>query len=208
MGSFNKCCCCLSKKTSAIVCTVIMFLLYLHETYSDIKNVTETENNVLMDIIGLKKIHYILDLCMSAIVFITLIVLLIGIVKDRVPLMKPFNIIFLIYIILSVIYSVYIFIKVRMFLKNLSSEDLEKYNDRKVDFDNFDFDDDYLIRYHKYTMDEFKELIDTSSDYYIVSLIISTIINTIYYITTRNYIKSVEDEEKEVEDIKNMESAN
>jgi len=206
MGSFNKCCCCLSKKTSAIVCSVIMLLIYLYATYSNTKAATET--NFLMDTIGFKKIHYILDICMSAIVSITLIVLLIGIVKDRVPLMKPFNIIFLIYIILNIIYSVYIFIKLRMFLKNLSSKDVEKYNDRLEELNLEIFDFNHIYRYHSYTMDEFKELVNTVSYSYIPSLIISTIINTIYYITTRNYIKSVEDEEKEVEDIKNMESAN
>jgi len=206
MGSFNKCCCCLSKKTSAIVCSVIMLLIYLYATYSNTKAATET--NFLMDTIGFKKIHYILDICMSAIVSITLIVLLIGIVKDRVPLMKPFNIIFLIYIILNIIYSVYIFIKLRMFLKNLSSKDVEKYNDRLEELNLEIFDFNHIYRYHSYTMDEFKELVNTVSYSYIPSLIISTIINTIYYITTRNYIKSVENEEKEVEDIKNMESAN
>jgi len=183
-----------------------MLLIYLYATYSNTKAATET--NFLMDTIGFKKIHYILDICMSAIVSITLIVLLIGIVKDRVPLMKPFNIIFLIYIILNIIYSVYIFIKLRMFLKNLSSKDVEKYNDRLEELNLEIFDFNHIYRYHSYTMDEFKELVNTVSYSYIPSLIISTIINTIYYITTRNYIKSVEDEEKEVEDIKNMESAN
>jgi len=44
--------------------------------------------------------------------------------------------------------------------------------------------------------------------YLLLIIVIGIIVDIVYYITTRNYTKSVEEGEKEIEDIKNMESAN
>jgi len=202
--AFDKCCCCLSKRTSVITCTTILILAYLSGIYDDIKSILVVD--YLMDILGFKNVYYILELIMTVLILITMIVLLIGIVKDRVPLMKPFNIIYLIYIIFKVIYNVYTLIKIRIAYNNITPEDVEKYNENvfsKIDINNL------KATFQKtYTMSEFKDYLDQFFYYSILFILISLTINIIYYITTRNYIKSIEDEEKEIDGIKNMESAN
>jgi len=211
MGSFDKCCCCLSKRTSAIVCTLIMLFWYFYTVFNSLRNVFET-NDVILDMAGFNRGYLIAELVINSIAFITVFLLLIGILKDNVPLMKQFNIIYLVYLIVSVANEAYFSIKFHRFMNNLTAEDLNKYNEAignnsvvySSDYpDSFNFNQTATI-----TMDRFKEVVDDLFTYLLLIIVIGIIVDIVYYITTRNYTKSVEEGEKEIEDIKNMESAN
>jgi len=179
--------------------------------YDSLKNVFKT-SNVILDIAGFNRGYLIAELVMYSIAFLTVFILLIGILKDSVPLMKQFNIIYLVYLIVSVANDAYSSFKLHRFMNNLTVEDLKKYNEAlgnnsvvysSDDPDSFNFDQTATI-----TMDRFKEVVDVFFTYLVAIIVIGIIVDIIYYITTRNYIKTVEEGEKEIEDIKNMESAN
>jgi len=165
MGSFDKCCCCLSKRTSAIVCTLIMLFWYFYTVFNSLRNVFET-NDVILDMAGFNRGYLIAELVINSIAFITVFLLLIGILKDNVPLMKQFNIIYLVYLIVSVANEAYFSIKFHRFMNNLTAEDLNKYNEAignnsvvySSDYpDSFNFNQTATI-----TMDRFKEVVDES----------------------------------------------
>jgi len=179
--------------------------------FNSLRNVFET-NDVILDMAGFNRGYLIAELVINSIAFITVFLLLIGILKDNVPLMKQFNIIYLVYLIVSVANEAYFSIKFHRFMNNLTAEDLNKYNEAignnsvvySSDYpDSFNFNQTATI-----TMDRFKEVVDDLFTYLLLIIVIGIIVDIVYYITTRNYTKSVEEGEKEIEDIKNMESAN
>jgi len=109
--------------------------------------------------------------------------------------MKQFNIIYLVYLIVSVANEAYFSIKFHRFMNNLTAEDLKKYNEAlgnnsvvysSDDPDSFNFNQTTTL-----TMDRFKEAVDIVFTYMVFVIIIGIIVTIIYYITIRNYIKSV-----------------
>jgi len=178
-----------------------MLLWYCYTVY-DRAICLGPDKDIVMEMSGMSRNVIIAQLVMYAIVSITILVLLIGLLSDRVPLMKPFNIIYLIFIILSLVDDVYSFIKVHNLMNNFTLEDINKYyeamgkNTNNLDFSNI------------ISESQFKEILNQIFLLAVATTVIGLIIDIIYYITTRNYIKFVENEEKDVDNIRKMESAN
>jgi len=208
--AFDKCCCCLSKRTSVITCTLIMFIWYTYTVFDSLKSYFGT-NDIILELAGISRGYLLAQLVMYAIAEITVFLLLIGILSNKLLLMKQFNIVYIIYLIVSIANDVFSSIKVNKLMNNITPEDLEKYNEalgnNSVLYSG-NPDDIYNPKTSSVTKEDLREAAGIIFTYMMLLLVIGIIIDIIYYITTRNYIKYVEKEEKELEDVKNMESAN
>jgi len=143
-----------------------MLLWYIYAVCTSLRPFFKKKSVIVIVAVESNRGYFYVQLVMYSMALITVLVLLIGILKNKLRLMKQFNIIYFIYIILSIVNDIY----------------------------------------HIYK--EFKMFDNVFTIVEIILILISLIICIIYYIVTRNYIKSFEEEEKEIEDIKNMESAN
>jgi len=211
--AFDKCCCCLSKRTSVITCTLIMFIWYTYTVFDSLKSYFGT-NDIILELAGISRGYLLAQLVMYAIAEITVFLLLIGILSNKLLLMKQFNIVYIIYLIVSIANDVFSSIKVNKLMNNITPEDLEKYNEalgnNSVLYSG-NPDDIYNPKTSSVTKQDLSTLREAAGimfTYMMLLLVIGIIVDIIYYITTRNYIKYVEKEEKELEDVKNMESAN
>jgi len=168
-------------------------------------------NDIILELAGISRGYLLAQLVMYAIAEITVFLLLIGILSNKLLLMKQFNIVYIIYLIVSIANDVFSSIKVNKLMNNITPEDLEKYNEalgnNSVLYSG-NPDDIYNPKTSSVTKEDLREAAGIIFTYMMLLLVIGIIIDIIYYITTRNYIKYVEKEEKELEDVKNMESAN
>jgi len=205
MACFDRCCCCLSKKTSAILCTIIILFIGLYSLFGNITNMNELNNNsqdILAKELNIHVAYYYVGLSLNVVIIGTLICLAIGIYKNKLSLMKPFKYIYGLYIfafIGEIVY--YIFIMCR-FVKKLSNDEQEL-----EIFCNEYFRGKSPL-YIENECQSFKNNLETIAAGSVIMIVIPFVIDLIYYITTFNYISSVEKEEKEIENIKNIENAN
>jgi len=119
--------------------------------------------------------------------------------------MKPFKIIYLIYFFYVILAGIYYTIVLNNYINHITKEDVEKiygtlYRDNQKSYG--------IAETDEMGYSNIKTLLESTKTIAIVSVIITFIINTFYYITTRNYINSVEREEKEVDKVKNIENVN
>jgi len=195
-----------------------MLVLSLYGIFNASKSFLNDKEKAMVELMNISNIYICVSMALEAILALTLLCLLIGISKDKVSLMKPFKIIYIIYLVIMIGLDCYNYVILDKAVKNVTDAAIDKYystvgyttyryGGSMTIYDINDPTFSYLVNPTE-ARDSFKIVLEESKSVLIFGLIISLIIDGIYYITTINYIKSVEKEEKEVEDIKNMENAN
>jgi len=199
----DRCCPCLSRKTSAIVCTVIMLVLSLYTLY-DKTSYLIGSGNVIIEMMNIPIIYFYSSEVFEIIISINFICLIIGIAQNKLFLMRPFKFIYLIYFFCVIPAGIYYTIVLNNYITHITEEDVEKiygtlYRDNQKSYG--------IAATDEMGYSNVKSLLESTKTIAIVSVIITFIINTFYYITTRNYINSVEREEKKVDNVKSFENA-
>jgi len=174
-----------------------MFLSSIYSLYSNITNISGSVN--LLEQIGIHKAYFYVAIAVKTILTILLLCVLIGIGVDKLSLMKPFKIIYAIILIYGLASNIYSNIVLSLFISNITEEQLQKLCKLYVPET---YEEIYKMRCREYGRD-----LPVTRNIAIVSAVIGFCIDLLYYITTKNYINSVEKEEKEVEDLKNVENA-
>ena len=127
--------------------------------------------------------------------------------------MNPFKYIYLIYIIYGIAAGVYSCVLLFKFVENVTDEqivDLIKISAKKnstINVNNYHAVFGSKDEISEAQISSFKSTLEFSKTTLIFTLLFSFAIEIIYYITTKNYIKTVEKEEKEIEGVKNIENA-
>jgi len=116
--------------------------------------------------------------------------------------MKPFRIIYIIYIIISVVANAYYTIVYNKFIDD--DEKFKKYCDY-LSSESLESIDGF--KDGSYNCDSLRSDLKTTEKISIVVAVILFFIDIVHYITTNNYIKSVEKEEKEYNNFRNIENA-
>jgi len=187
-----------------------MLFLSLFSGWNYISFIRNSDTKILDHMIGIDNWISYLGEAVNSIVSVTLICLIVGIIKNKLSLMKPYKIIYLIFIILLVVMNAYIMIITYKFFKNVTDKDVIKYySDFHHMFVNSkeNIEQDIIGEMNSKT-NHFKDKLETRLYNGLAKIIISLFINLIYYFTTNSYIHDVEKEEKEIENVKNIENAN
>jgi len=113
--------------------------------------------------------------------------------------MKPFKIIYAIYLVFSFAAGVYYIFIYNKFINHLTDDKLKRLCDL--------FLDDRDILYGIQCLD-YKSTLKSTKNVSILIAMISFVISIIYYITTYNYIKGLEKEDKEIKNVISIENPN
>lgn len=202
MANFDNCCLS-NKKISTIVCTIILIVYELYSLYDNLSNIRGPNENtdILEKELDIHVAYYYIGLAFNVILVCTLIYLIIGIDQNKLYLMNCFRIIYAVYLVCLVGGIVYYTMVINKLVKKLSSDEQElqlfcsKYFKGKTSTN------------LEKECQNYKNNLDTTRVYSIIFLIIPGIIQLFYYLIIWSYIRSVEKDEKEVEEIKDIESA-
>jgi len=175
-----------------------MLLLSLFSLYTDIVELSSSETEA--KIMEISMVYYYVSLAFDIILIALLSCLLFGINQDKISLMKPFSIIYAIYIVISFAASIYYDIVYCKFVSNISYDKLRRLCD-------LNFHDSNSV-INTWNCVDYENSLRSGKIYYIITTLIGFIIEIIYYITTHNYIKGVEKEVKEVDNLKTIENPN
>jgi len=166
-----KCLCCFSSKKSVIICTLLIIIIELIKLEDSFLHLKRDK-----PIPGFHTGFNYINIIAVAITFLTLILLLIGIATNKVTLMKPFKLIYAIYIFYMILYQIIQYKK----LKNIYNSPGEHTDYRE-----------YCESKHSS-----KELDKALNKYQEVlsGCVIYSIAYIVYYVTTVSYIWVKEEE--------------
>jgi len=184
-----------------------MLLLFINSIWRYKSYIKYGDVEQLDHIIGINKWISYLGLALNSVVILTLTSLIIGIIKKKLSLMKPYKIIYLIYIVLFVVMNAYIMIITYKFLKNVTDKDVIKYYSDRYGYSKEEIEQEIISDMNSKTY-QFKDKLETRLYNGLAKIIVFLIIHLIYYFTTNSYIHDVEKEEKDIENVKNIENAN